>query len=363
MKVGILTLPFNNNYGGLLQSYSLQTFLKNKGHDVILIQRLENKPNLGISTNLSQFIKIVKQFIKAIIGRKDISYHMRHFFDNHMTSTPPITSDAEFSVLDDYNLDAVIVGSDQVWRFEYTADFYKNYFLDFIKVNHIKKIAYAASFGVDEWSISQEKTDAIKKLISTFDRISVRESSGVNLCKGKLEVDATLVLDPAFLLNKEQYVKLYSGKKGENNKGKLLEYFLDKNPSKELIRDEITTTLNLQSFKVGVKETSLEFSLKLRTYPPVWQWLQGFDDAEYVVTDSYHGCVFAIIFNKPFIAIGNASRGLTRFESVLALLGLKDRLIVNKLPENILRHNIDYEKVNKIVNEYRLSAEAFLELN
>lgn len=361
MKIGVLTLPFNNNYGGLLQSYALQTFLKQMGHEVILIQRQSNPIKRS-------FLGRIKRFVKILIGKerqeveqtKVISANMEQFFKQHMTYTPSIFSDSQFELIKSYKFDAIVVGSDQVWRFDYTRDRFQNYFLDFTKGMDLKRIAYAASFGIDTWNIDESKTKIVKSLIANFDAVSVRESSGVDLCREVLDAKAELMLDPAFLLEKQQYHNLFSNASGEN-KGKLLVYFLDRTAQKDQMAQELASELKTSAFTVGAKDPSKNAPLEDRMYPPVSKWLEGFADAKFVITDSYHGCVFAIIFNKPFFVIGNRQRGMARFDSVLELFDLKDRLVDTHLPSDIIQKEIDYEGVNQIIGQRRLLARKFLE--
>ena len=141
---------------------------------------------------------------------------------------------------------------------------------------------------------------------------------------------------------------------------------MDLTPDKKKILDQVTEELNIKPVSIMPKGIFREMGksrLKDCICPPVTNWLRGFMDAEFVVTDSFHGTVFSIIFNKPFIAIGNVKRGVTRFSSLLKILGLEDRLVL-KYDESILekiKTPINYEEVNRLLEEKKKEAFDYLE--
>ena len=227
-----------------------------------------------------------------------------------------------------------------------------NYFLDFLDHEEIiKKIAYAASFGVENWEYSPQQTIQCAALSKKFDAISVREDTAIKLCKEHLGVKAVHVLDPTLLIPKEDYIKLVAKDNIPKSKGNLMTYVLDKTNDKNEIIQKIAKKLDLIPFSVMPEKTFSEVGsngLKDCIFPPVTQWIRGFMDAEFVVTDSFHGTIFAIIFNKPFIVIGNSERGMTRFKSLLKIFGLKDRLIISSVDLTLEKINstIDFNRVN-----------------
>ncbi|BAX80465.1 polysaccharide pyruvyl transferase family protein [Labilibaculum antarcticum] len=375
MKIGIITLPFNWNYGGILQTYALQSALKKIGHESYTINR--NTEPMSLKLKVLSYIRrsILKTlFRKDVVVRtwptkeeeKTIRQHTDRFIRENIKITDLLKSEKEFKNLAKYDFSAYVIGSDQVWRPKYSP-IIENHFLKFIPSNDkSKRIAYAASFGVDNWEFTPSQTKACADLAKQFDSISVREDSGVALCKKHLNVDADVTLDPTLLIDKEEYIKLV-GKDGiPKLSGTLLNYILDLSPDKKKILDQAIEELGIKPVSIMPKGTFRE-SGKNRLddciCPPVTNWLRGFMDAEFVITDSFHGTVFSIIFNKPFLAIGNAKRGITRFSSLLKILGLEDRLIL-KYDESILekiKTPIDYEKVNRILNIKKKEAYQFLE--
>jgi polysaccharide pyruvyl transferase WcaK-like protein len=267
--------------------------------------------------------------------------------------------------LQKYNFDAYIVGSDQVWRPRYSPCI-TNYFLDFIEnTNSYKKIAYAASFGVDNWEFTSKQTKQCSSLAKKFDAIFVREHNGIHLCSKFLGVNAVHVLDPTMLLDKDDYIQLVKSENEIESSGNLMIYILDSSEGKQKIIETVSKELSLIPFSILPNKRFTEESqneIDHCVIPSVTSWLRGFMDANFVITDSFHGCIFSIIFNKPFIAIGNKERGLTRFISLLNLFELEDRLII--LPEELSKEKlnkvINFERVNQILNTSQHTSFDFL---
>lgn len=363
-KIGILTQPLHNNYGGLLQAFALQKYLRKLGHDAITIDFQFPKPSLkmvlrGLLSNLYRKI-IKKEDVKYYLPISEqelvkIGVHTNQFRQNYITTTHRLTSQEQFHELEKYNFDAFVVGSDQVWRPIYSPDI-TAFFFKFIKNNDsVKKFSYAASFGTDNCSeYTAEQIVEISKLAKKFDAISVREDSGVKLCKENFGIDAKHVIDPTLLLDKTDYEQLVTQALLPDSDGTLMSYVLDKNPSKQAVIQSIAEELGLKPFTVMQEENGV--------YPEVERWIKGFIDAQYVVTDSFHGVVFSIIFNKPFIAIGNVSRGLARFESLLKMFDLEERIIsdVDQLSSELVNQKIDYTKVNTLKVILQREAKSFI---
>ena len=163
-----------------------------------------------------------------------------------------------------------------------------------------------------------------------FDAVSVREEADVNLCYEHLGVKAGHVLDPTMLLQKEDYIRLFEAQGTPQSSGNLLCYILDETPFASEVISRIEQQMGLHRFHVNSRADNTWAPVEDRIQPSVEQWLRGFYDAEYVVTDSFHACVFSILFGKPFIVIGNKNRGMERFRSLLQMVGLEDRLITRE---------------------------------
>lgn len=350
MKIGIITQPLHTNYGGLLQNYALQQALKRLGHEpVTLDQGNTSTPQWRIIASC------IKTFLLKLIGRGGnrqylfqiddqkkafIRQHTNRFIDKYIVRTEAFLYAEEFrSYTVNHQLDALVVGSDQVWRPIYNQNVLCS-FLDFAKGLSLKRLAYAASFGVDYWEFNQQQTEQAKELIRDFDAVSVREHTGIDLCRKYLDCNAVHVLDPTMLLDKEDYIRLVEEENEPVSKGDLFAYILDETDEKKYIIKKVALELDLQPFTSMPKH-------RTDVFPPVTQWLRAFMDAKFVVCDSFHGAVFSIIFNKPFLIIGNKERGMTRFNSLLDTFDLRNRMIDNiKDTNSIINAQIDWEKVN-----------------
>jgi len=365
-KIGILTiLPDNKNFGGILQGFALMHYLKSQGNEVFLINRVKNR--LSFKSKIKKavvgfFLDTSKGEREELIISKKILYFERKYIQPR---TSIIDSQKSFSCIQKYNFDSIIVGSDQVWRKAYNDDRKSNFFLDFIIDTQIKRISFAASFGVDTWDYSESETKLYANLLQKFSAVSVRETSGQDLCKKYLGVEAVHVIDPTLLLRKEDYINIIENENEINSKGDLLYYILGETEDKLDVINAVKDELHLTPFSISRVSSKVTASLEDRTFPSVTSWLKGFQDAEYVVTDSFHGCVFSILFNKPFIAYGNSSTGLARFESLLKMFNLEDRLIMDKngLTESKINSIIDWETVNLILDNKRIEAYQFISKN
>lgn len=381
MEILILTQPLHTNYGGLLQAYALQQILKGMGHDVVT-DRLGVVRKLPLWNRALRFLYHAVQFCilknyryypyrylfvsfdKESKAKRSISINTDRFVNTHIDTIDLLTRSNE-SVIDAVRqFDAIVVGSDQVWRA--TMSDIPTYFLSFTKAINVKRIAYAASFGTDDLNeYSKMDMKIASESIKLFDAVSVREKSGVHLCRDYFKMDAVHVLDPTMLLSKDDYLKLIEEEDKPCSENILLTYVLDRTQEKNDIIQRVGEALHLTSCENGAVRyfsNVVESNVSECIYPSVSRWVAGFRDAQFVVTDSFHGTVFSIIFNKPFVAILNSKRGSSRFISLLSVLGLENRLIstTNDLLEEHLKP-IDYTEVNKILNDWRYLSISFME--
>lgn len=364
MKIGILTQPLHNNYGGLLQNFALQQVLINAGYTPETIDHDKKRipfilKYLGLSKLLLLHIFKPSKYKlpRYTLSKREfsiISKNTKLFVDKYITHTKPFSSYKELKkIVKNGKYEGFIVGSDQVWRPNYN-DFQTAMFLDFVENMDVKRIAYAASFGTSSWEFSSQMTDECAQLARRFDLITVREKSGLTLCREHFGVDATQVLDPTMLLNREDYEKVVMAENEPKSAGTLFYYILDPNDEKRGLIERLAIVKGLQPFTIMPKcqaETRTKWDVKHRIedciFPSVTSWLRGFMDAELIVVDSFHGAVFSIIFNKPFWVIGNSMRGNARFESLLKMYGLEYRMI-DPTCEVDWDKEIDWVKVNNI---------------
>ena len=319
MEILILTQPLHTNYGGLLQAYALQQILKGMGHDVVT-DRLGVVRKLPLWNRALRFLYHAVQFCilknyryypyrylfvsfdKESKAKRSISINTERFVNTYIDTIDLLTRSNE-SVIDAVRqFDAIVVGSDQVWRA--TMSDIPTYFLSFTKAINVKRIAYAASFGTDDLNeYSKMDMKIASESIKLFDAVSVREKSGVHLCRDYFKMDAVHVLDPTMLLSKDDYLKLIEEEDKPCSENILLTYVLDRTQEKNDIIQRVGEALHLTSCENGaVKYFSnvVESNVSECIYPSVSRWVAGFRDAQFVVTDSFHGTVFSIIFNKPF---------------------------------------------------------------
>ena len=323
MKIGLLSFHKNYNYGWNLQCYALMRVLEGLGHYVVLIdkRKFRNLPKLYKFKLLLSFIfdvfGINRGYLYSRRKDKEINQRIESFFADYLVPRSCIVKQKEdYKKLEKF--DALVVGSDQVWR-EKLVDPINDYFFSFVDYN-AKLISYAASFGVDYCEYSQKAIHECGMLINRFKAVSVREKAGVKLIQNEYKWDCpnpVVVPDPTLLLNLEDYCKLCDSIPFKDVG--LFCYILDDEEDKRRCIETISRECGLQQNVLLANSVSIK--------PSVEEWIARFRDAKFIFTDSFHGCVFSLIFRKPFIAYGNKSRGLSRFISLLDSFSQSNRII------------------------------------
>lgn len=358
MRIGLITQPLVNNYGGILQNYALQETLRGLGHYAITIDQPMFPPrslkwklysemaNIKRCIRMGNVRSISRRKWESLVSRETNT--TKQFVDEYIERTPKVYGYLKTRELaESLNLDAYVVGSDQVWRPMFNSRIENNY-LDFTQGWNVKRIAYAASFGVDDWEYTAQNTIKIRELANKFDAISVREYSGIRLCQDNLGMNAVHVLDPTMLLDASDYMRLVKNKVELSNSESLFCYILDPNNLKENIICECEKYFSVDRHFISSHSNSLTLSKqRVVSVPPISKWIQSFWNTKFVITDSFHGVVFSIIFNKQFLVIANKGRGWERFYSLLSLFNLENRLVntEGKL-DNVIENAIDWEYVN-----------------
>ena len=349
MNIALLNLPFDANFGGNLQRYALITILKKEGHNIEHINLRNNYHLPWYKYPFSYTKRIIKKIflnskmpirIEQYSKKKNLEKNKKAeaFYQKYIPHTKEITQKRDLYKLPLY--DAYIVGSDQVWRKTMTKQFgISTFFFDFVKTPSTIKMAYAVSLGSDRNELTPKEIRHMKSLYKQFNSVSVRETSAIQLFE-KYKWDfpqAIQVLDPTLLLTKDDYINLINTNKTEPCPGNLFCYILDFNKEKEKIIQKIASQQDLKPFIIQLDgNTSIE------------QWLRSFQDAQYIITDSYHGLVFSIIFNKPFTLIQNEKRGNARFDSLLKILDI---------PTD---NNINWTEINANIQREREKALLFI---
>lgn len=306
MKIALLTIWHAMNYGAELQAYATVKALKQLGHQVEMIDiRLSDchKPNLNgrIGNIISSFGPAHTKF--EGFWKKYIPVTKRYCSIEQLQNDPP-------------HSDVYMVGSDQVWNPDLTGGFAKMFFLDFGGEN-VKRISYASSFGTQEWK-AKHLTEDVSKLIERFDYIGCREQSGVDILRDTFKVPAALNIDPTLLF--DQYPELTGTL---TPKRTLVCYPLSKDPDLINYAQETASRLGLQM--VNNKQTSTVLGRITWDTVSIEDWIRNIAESQFVITRSFHGLVFSILYRKPFAIIANANNRSTRLLNLLQQLGLTER--------------------------------------
>jgi hypothetical protein len=356
-RVGILTLPLGINYGGILQAAALYRFLEDSGFEPVFLNRkpAKNKLKVLIGSLLRQIPFIDIKGLRAAERRRSVHYP---FLDQAMPKRTRYlrTVDELRQAAVREGLDAVVVGSDQVWRPEYHYDNEPlAYFLNFVDPAKARRIAYSASFGTSEWRRPELNVD-IAGLLQDFRAISVREESGIAICAGSFgATDVVCVADPAMLVDASFYEDI--AQDPARTGGTFLEYILDVELIGQGVLDHLAATLS------GVGAVTSLRPYDGRPDITVPQWVGEFRNAEYVITDSFHGTLVSVLHERNFVTVLNRKRGADRLEQLLGPLGLENRIVTRVCEMEIsdkFAQPIDYAPVRQRVAELRSRSAAFL---
>lgn len=372
MRILILTQPLINNYGGILQNYSLQTILKRRGHSVETL-KIEMSLSLPLYKRYCRMIPVIVKFIllsvfEKIFGRsirrwitqkeQQICYSkISKFIDNNISTTPLVD---RLSDLKHYlHYDAYVVGSDQVWRNEYSPHL-PIYFLDFLPADcQAKKIAYAASFGKAQIDFPQSHIGLYASLLQRFDAVSVREYSGIDLCRTYFHVSADIVPDPTMMLSGDDYRTLLGAYKN-CAKGKLVTYILDDNDAQTAMIKRFAEKCNLEVIRLRGEYFRSDLQSAYPEKHSIEYWLAAIESAEYIITDSFHGTIFSLLFEKKFFTFINHSRGKERFYTLDKMFDISCRFINTESTDMRETENLDYSVINKKLADYREIGDNFL---
>lgn len=354
MKVGFITRHAVANYGSILQSYAMQETIKNLGHESEIINYIrddENGKNIGKTMlNRSKFWNknVITRFVYNILQTPNYTNSFNKFskYRKELLQETKEYNSLEHLKNDCPNEDIYCTGSDQVWGKIGDDDYDKTYFLDFVPEGK-KCISYASSFGKEK--INKNLEEKLPELLKKYSKILVREDSAVKLLKEK-EIPCEQTIDPVYLLDKEQWNKMIGNTKF--NKKYILVYQLHNNKEFERYCKEFSKKVNLPLIRISISWLYMFRPGKLAFLPTPQEFMAYFRDAEYVITDSFHGTSFSLIFNKKFVYIlpGETS---TRITSILNLTGTQDRILSNYNDFDTIKKEIDYKRVNDILKDER----------
>ena len=331
MRVALLNLPFDNNYGGNLQRFALIYLIRSLGHDVVHIN-LQRKPAIKwyirpLSLAKRLFYKYVRN-ISVPINEKEYIQYLRNlyngeatkFYNQYVKHTEVCYGVEDVKRICLGKFDAYIVGSDQVWRYSMTKYLgIKNYFLDFLIKEDVIRIAFSVSLGTKENEYPENLLDELRELYGKFNAVSVRELSAIDMFNqyNFNHPRAQVTLDPTFLVDIDVYDNIILNHSVlPMTKNKIYCYILDYSEEKEKYIKEESKRRKMELEVDGI-------SLKTKL-PSIPQWLSNIKESEFVITDSYHGLVFSLIYRKKYICLLNSSRGNARFMDLFSLLEIKN---------------------------------------
>lgn len=357
-KIGILTFHWSDNYGAVLQAYALQAYVINLGIDCEIIDYCPPKINLArriISKSP------VNQIEKILLYRKHVKFQkFRKRYLKLSSKSVFSLSDLDIVTLGRYS--DVIVGSDQVWNPTFHAsvrNFFEVYMLEHF--SSCNTIAYAPSIGhVSSVTIPVKYQKLITKYISNINHISVREHTSIQLLKAlSIKKPIQHVCDPTILLD-TNYFPFNDSKKCSDKY--LFSYILHSADQDFLkLNHLISSTINCKIINCNAKDSFLSNYV----LPAPEEWLSLIRGAEFLTTNSFHGVLFAIKFSTPFICLKRSdsqSPMNTRLESLLSLLGLKERIITSEIPVrlNLIKSTIDWDLVHDKLLKFRDKSSEFL---
>ena len=386
MKIGIITFwESTDNYGQVLQAYALQQVLKSMGHEPFQI-RYSLKASLSQSFHKTSLVKkilkvlLVYQALKTLrieknkeadeaclvmIEKRNFARQFPAFREKYLCSSKLVYNSIEEIKKNPPQADCYITGSDQVWTMLLGNAGNNAYFLDFGN-SETKRIAYAASFSLP--SYPERLMPLLKEQLEKFDAISVREDEGVEICKQAGRNDVVKTLDPTLLLDKDAYLILSNSISTPRNYAFV--YSINIRKADEIAWDEICKCADHRCVKLVTTTSSGHFPGREilpnteYVYATIPEWIAYIHNSEFVATTSFHGVVFCLILNKPFVYFplgGNGAKGNGRVHSLLSPLGLTNRIYGEKSVEEILRSEINWERVNGLLKINEIDSLKFLD--
>ncbi len=352
MNIGICTVHYVHNYGAMLQGYALKKVLEQMGHNVVMTDRRSNpltqwSPRPFFKSSLKEMLLypkyLYKWYLPVYVTKRGRENNFEKFLHTYLNDQP-------------YNgekLDAIIYGSDQIWsKFEYGFD---DIFWGIKDSNTDKRISYAASMG--SLAISDNDEAYIKDALSRFSGVSVREKNLQEFLNVHhlFYKQVELIIDPTFLLLKEEWEKI--NPRRIVKEPYLLFYDFQKDEGTTRIAHYLAEKKHLRIIRLsdGVEHVNKEEGYMV-TAGPI-EFISLFRNADFVVSSSFHGTAFSVIFNKPFYVrqIWNTDR----VKTLLDIMGLTDRFI-DKIDDVDINKSIEYNLVNQKIEQHRQNGLSFL---
>ena len=374
MNIGILTFHFSDNYGAALQAYALRRWLTERGHRASFIDyrpaHIEQGGRLCLPTSparLKANLKVIYLAVSSFLhrhfghrGQREKFVRFREHFLGIPGNAAPADNSASLAAAQAYDL--IVAGSDQIWSPSQHFGFDPNYFLAFAQSFPARKISYAASFGRD--LVSAEEAAQLPGLLHHFDAISVREASGVALVERSTGQRPANVPDPTLLLN--SYAELTDPTPSDPDAEPYLFCYGLRSP------DNIRQTAEFVASQLGCPILSPHnphrrwIEIGETVYPDPAEWVALVKNARFVVTNSFHGTVFALLFKKPFIVAGltgDKASANARAIHLLRTVGLESRFAPSFLAQRtdaLMATPIDWAAVDLRLADLRQAGNEFL---
>lgn len=363
VDAGIITLHRISNYGSLLQVFALQTKLQELGYSVLVIDYVPKRLrllSLATNTDKKQPLKTLAICAKFVIHLRS-SYRLAKFINANLAITAKRyhSNDELKNFLP--NAKTFITGSDQVWNSSHNGCIEEAYFLDFVPED-LKRISYAASFGSE--TIDRSETIKIREFLSHFDRISVREKSALKILhKAGLE-NISQNLDPVFLLKKEKWISYLKSNKGKKKGKKYVVIYEVNNENIAPLMEAAKKIASLKDVEIHFIKTTQKSKLlgdcdKVHRKLSPFEFIEIINNAEYVLSGSFHGAAFSIILNKTFFIV-YPKHFSTRLKNILELFNLTNRVVDNTSDFLQLSATIDYTQINQLIDEENLKSVDYL---
>lgn len=329
--VGLVGVNTGNNYGTQIQYYSLYKTIEDLGYSVLMVNHPTTK---NIKTNYPNRFK-------------EFPYDRSAFSKVYKSKWEML----ELNKL----VKRFVVGSDQFFRASLYNNFNQFMSLDWV-LDSKYKAGFSISFGLDTWTGDNETKAKLAYDLQKFDRVSIREHSGIKLLKDQFNVDSECTLEPVLIADKNIFYQLAEKSSLNLDQKYIFAYILDNNNEKESYLNFVAKTLNL-----NIKNAHNDSIKTDKIY--IEDWLNLFKSSELVITDSFHGVCFALIFGKEFLFFVNPERGTTRFETLINLFGINDRKITSleDIP-NQLNTKVNYENINDKLAKHKEKSLNYLKL-
>ncbi len=365
MKAGIITFGSAHNYGALLQAYASQKYLQNLGYDAYIInyrpEAIDKVYRLYKIKPTKSFVRRTVRTLKAHIKTKTkdkwkiTKYNNFEEYINHTLNVTNKCLTLKDLKKSNFKFDVLIAGSDQIWNTELTGGFDSSYFLNFGK-NSAVRIAYAASLGADDIDRSYEAL--YRNYLKKFDYVSVREKSMVDIFQPLADKEIEVTVDPTLLLDKSDFDSLKMKSRYENQKY-IYAHFIGAEPKVTEFADWFSINMGvpvLHNRNQGRFENELDFHYLERPE----QLISMVENAEMIISNSFHLTVLALIYHIPFITVPHKTRP-ERMRNLLQMVGLENRLIedVRIMPDpSTLK--IDWDDVDRRIKLERIGSVEFL---